>query len=547
MPGSSPHPRPLFPEGRGEKNVPRWRAPQEEGAVLADPPLTQVGELLAENRRRLADGPVILGRPFAELRELARQETLAAAVQYLRGAAEPIPPLSASSLVLAGHQPELFHPGVWVKNFALQGIARAHGCTALNLVVDNDTAKSTGVRLPVRDTAVRESACAASVGLRLEPFDRWAGEVPYEELHVQDESLFATFAVRVKQLLAGWDFQPLLPAFWERVCRQAARTPLLGERLAAARRELERRWGCHNLELPISALCRTEAFAWFVCHLLDRLADFHEIYNTAVRQYRKRFGIRSRNHPVPDLAIEGAWREVPFWAWRLGQARRGRLFARSNGGQTELRIGAEPGPWLGREVAGWQALEDQGWKVRCRALTTTLFARLFVGDLFIHGIGGANYDALTDEIIRRFYSIEPPPFLMLSATLHLPLPASPVRPEQCREMAWRLRDLEYNPQRHLPAAVSMEVDDLVREKERWIALAPATKPGRKERFQALRSINERLQPQVAEQELELRRELACAARQLAANAILQRRDYAFCLFPEDKLRPFCEQFLRCKE
>jgi hypothetical protein len=28
-----------------------------------------------------------------------------------------------------------------------------------------------------------------------------------------------------------------------------------------------------------------------------------------------------------------------------------------------------------------------------------------------------------------------------------------------------------------------------------------------------------------------------------ANAILQRRDYAFCLFPENVLRPFCVQFL----
>ena len=36
--------------------------------------------------------------------------------------------------------------------------------------------------------------------------------------------------------------------------RQARRTPLLGERFAAARRTFERRWGCHQVEVPLSRL-----------------------------------------------------------------------------------------------------------------------------------------------------------------------------------------------------------------------------------------------------------------------------------------------------
>ena len=61
----------------------------------------------------------------------------------------PEPPVSpAAALIVTGHQPELFHPGVWVKNFALQGLARADGATALNLVVDYDTVKATVLRVP---------------------------------------------------------------------------------------------------------------------------------------------------------------------------------------------------------------------------------------------------------------------------------------------------------------------------------------------------------------------------------------------------------------
>lgn len=524
----------------------RWRVPREEGAVLAEPPLARVGEVLAENRRRLATGPTLLDRSLTELRDRAGREILAAATQYLKDAGEPIPSISSSSLVLAGHQPELFHPGVWAKNFALQGIARAHGRTALNLVVDNDTAKSTGLRLPARAAiSSGEAECGSSIGWRVEPFDRWTGEVPYEELRVRDESLFASFAVRAGEILAGWGFPSLLPTFWDEACRQASRTAFLGERFAAARRGLERRWGCHNLEVPVSVLCGTESFAWFACHLLAHLADFHALYNASVRDYRQRFRVRSRNHPVPDLGVEGDWLEAPFWGWRSGQTRRGRVFARCKDRQIVVRVGDEE--WTVSSPADWPRLEQRGLKVRSRALTTTLFARLFLGELFLHGIGGAKYDALTDDLIRRFYRLEPPAFVTLSATLYLPLPAFPTSREQHEKLRSQSRDMEYNPQRHLAAPLPPDVSRWVHEKEQWIARSPATSAERKERFRVLRSLNERLRPLLSEQERSLRRELACKRRQLEANAILQRRDYAFCLFPEEKLRSFAERFLRLEE
>ena len=50
-----------------------------------------------------------------------------------------------------------------------------------------------------------------------------------------------------------------------------------------------------------------------------------------------------------------------------------------------------------------------------------MFSRFLLGDLFIHGIGGAKYDELGDEISRRFFGIEPPGFLTVSMTLWLGL------------------------------------------------------------------------------------------------------------------------------
>ena len=48
--------------------------------------------------------------------------------------------------------------------------------------------------------------------------------------------------------------------------------------------------------------------------------------------------------------------------------------------------------------------------LRPRALTLTLFARLCLGDFFIHGIGGGKYDEVTDAIIRDYFGVEPPAY-----------------------------------------------------------------------------------------------------------------------------------------
>ena len=53
-------------------------------------------------------------------------------------------------------------------------------------------------------------------------------------------------------------------------------------------------------------------------------------------------------------------------------------------------------------VAG-EPPESEGIRLRPRALTTTMYLRLAMGDLFLHGIGGAKYDQLTDRIIEHFF------------------------------------------------------------------------------------------------------------------------------------------------
>lgn len=530
--------------------VARLRAPQENEMILAEPALEYVPELLAGNRRRLGQGlRPLLGRDMQELRQQARQDALLAAQAYLRRTGEPLPPGNAASLLLAGHQPELFHPGVWIKNFALNGLARAAAATPINLIVDNDTVKEPTLSLPKLRVPLPPIAEFQPHLLAI-AYDRGSAEAVWEERTVQDEAFFRSFPERVP---LDWGFTPLLSRFWQDVCFQAQHTNLLGERFAAARRQWERRWDCHNLEVPVSALCATEPYGWFAGHLLSELPRFHALYNETVRAYRRRYRMRSRHHPVPDLAAEGDWLEAPFWAWRRGQTKRGRLLARPTARGVELRVGQERWPTLpcgsgsaaSTFVHAWHGLHQDGYKIRSRALTNTLYARVFLADLFLHGLGGGKYDELTDRLIQEFYGLDSPGYLVLSATLRLPLPRYPVTAEECRRCWRRLRDLRCNPQRHLEelTTIPAAAHELARRKQQRIAAPGTTRRQRRQNFHELRRLTEQLRGYLGPQEQAAYRDWNHCRQQMQANQTLQRRDYAFCLYPEELLRPFLTQLL----
>jgi hypothetical protein len=287
----------------------------------------------------------------------------------------------------------------------------------------------------------------------------------------------------------------------------------------------------------MSRVCQTEAFARFALWILGDLPKFHAAYNQVVRDYRRRHRLRSHSHPVPDLAADGEWLEAPFWAWRQGQPRRSRLFVRQTPAAWELRVAGEAWPAVSMDqpIDSWRRLEGEGFKIRSRALTTTMFARLLLADVFVHGIGGGIYDELTDEIVHAFCGQRMPPFLVLSATLLLPLPRYPEAQERSRAAARRLRDLAYKPERFTDAA---EARPLIADKEAWIARDGATHAERVERFECIRAINAALEPFVQEQMRQAQAEQTEQHRRVEIDAVAGRRDYAFCLYPEEMLRTF---------
>jgi hypothetical protein len=499
------------------EHLSRLRAPRDHGQFLLLPPASDVGALVRRNR-------TVLGQ-LSSARVEARAETLAAAFKYLDAAGEPIPETTGTHLFVAGHQPEFFHPGVWIKNFILHALAKRHDAVALNLVVDDDTAKSTHMSFPAGDHVVRVA------------FDRWQSQVPFEERHVLDEGLWTSFSERANEIVRKWPFRPWLGEIWDIARRQ--KTPLLGDRIVRTRRALERTMGIRPLEVPLSAVCRTPSFATFASRLLRELPDFHRKYNAAVAGYRQRHGLKSTNHPFPDLTRDQGRYEAPFWAWRRGDQRRRRLYVEVADRSVALwaegdRLGELVGPaetW----PAQWLALEGRDIRIRTRALTTTLFMRLYLADLFMHGLGGGKYDEVTDDLIRAFVGIEPPRYLVATATLLLPLPRHPAAGAELAELHRIGRDLWWNPQRHVALA---DAAPRIAERGAALALSQSTHAERVERFHRLQETTAALRPYVADQRADVEQRVEIAERHVDQHRIAASRDYAFPLYPEAMIRDF---------
>ncbi|HVW37233.1 MAG TPA: hypothetical protein VHB99_08000, partial [Pirellulales bacterium] len=527
---------------------PALKAPTADRTALVSPPLDQAAQLMAAGAKlRRESNYDVQGRSLTALAAEARCELIGAARRYTSGYRNVPAAASCEQILLAGHQPQLFHPGVWYKNFALAKLARQHQAAAVNLVIDSDTLKEASLRVP---GGTLEDPTRTVV-----PFDEASEEIPYEQRSIADRAAFADFGRRARETMAALVPDPLLGEFWPRVVELSRETNNLGECLSQSRHQLEGEWGLETLELPQSQVCRLGAFHWFVAHLLAQLPRFREIHNRALGEYRRRYHLRSANHPVPDRAAAGDWLEAPFWLWTADRPQRRHMFIRRSGdefvvsgrGQIEFRLPLKPDGDASRAVAVLAELPARGICLRTRALTTTMFARLFLGDLFLHGIGGGLYDQLTDAIVERFFHFAPPPFMVLSATVLLPIERTSSAAESLREANRRAREIEYHPERFIAPSqqAQPEVAEALSTKRRWVA-TPQTPDNARERCRAIRAANETLARALDAERRQAQQDRERSSRRLRAESVLAWREYAFCLYPKRTLQDFLLAFLSAK-
>jgi hypothetical protein len=315
-------------------------------------------------------------------------------------------------LLATGHQTELRHPGVWVKDVLIDAAAEQSGGAAYHFAVDSDEPKHLTIQWPGASWPLTDDERLASAA--------WCGQLQTPTpLHLQN--------IRRSMEQTDWEYEPMLGPFLDSMRRLTLESNNLPAALTNASHELDWDLGLRQHVMVTSPLWHCDAYLLLAHHILGRAKRFASHYNAALRDYRSEQGIKSDTRPMPDLKVSGNECEAPFWLDDLVTGGRRRAAVHGTAGQWRLTLDNGEAFAFSESAEGWAAAEKLGqWLTRHqvrlapRALTLTLFLRLLAADQFVHGIGGGRYDQVLDRLIATHFALEPPRFSVTTATLYYP-------------------------------------------------------------------------------------------------------------------------------
>jgi hypothetical protein len=512
----------------------RQTIPSGHGEVVTRPDYGQWAALALEGSRVAASWEATLcGVRVTELRRLARREALARAASFSSRLGVPVRSVDGEPdlVVVTGHQPELYHPGVWIKDFLLQRLSDETGAAAIDLVVDSDGFDSLEIHSPCLRPDVRVCRAYLAVGTT----DGCFACTPVPA--VDDIRHFCEAGAENLSTLTA----PAIGHHFARFCEGlAAALPdarNIAELVTFARRRFEAEAGTDYLELPVTSMAGSEAFATFAAHLALDARAFSTAYNAALADYRERTGTRSAAQPFPDLTIDGDLVELPLW---VIDGRRSTVWART-GERPALVADGTVLCELGDEADAPARLLAAGISLAPKALSLTLFTRLLVADLFIHGVGGGRYDQVTEDVFRRYFGIEPTPMVVASMTVYLPLGARIVRDEEVEAATMALNRLQHNPDQMLDGVEFDTADEharavgLAAEKALLVSAIAQPDADKKSIGARIREVNAELAALLAPWERELTSDLDDLRRMQQASEILTDRTYPFCFWSPEEI------------
>lgn len=540
-----------------------YSAPSQHGQHLLEPSFSWAVEQLKAARVKLESSPStasvesdstssprlhdfqIGGQSYSMLRTAARHRAVQLALEYTTSYRD-LPKLSidvrSRPIVMGGHQPELFHCGVWFKNFLLSRLGKITGAIPIHFIVDNDLCRGAGITVP--------SLQSGEASNRFVHFDVASDGIPWESRRLIERSCWESFPRRVLQTIAPQQHAPLIEPYWRHVLAMKSDAPI-GVQLSQARHMLERDMGLESFEVPLSRLVSTPEFAEFSLYLIEHLAGLHFIYNAELDRYRKSHRIRNHAQPLPNLTRVDDWMEAPFWCYNNNSERRSLwvqfrpdaiVLSDLNGWESTIQRSGQNGS----AVEQWLAILHRGVCLRPKALITTMYVRLMISDLFVHGIGGGKYDQITDRIVYRLFGIEPPPMLVASATMRLDfkeLPEDlrvPIEP-QIRAAEKLINVLTTNPEQLLQGRqenLSIELQQILSSLAMQKVQLLATMPDKGEKWEwhiAMKKLKQQMadvaRPAVDSQKSKLDQ----LTKILNQQNLLNSREYSFCLFSAEQI------------
>ncbi len=299
--------------------------------------------------------------------------------------------LEGKEIILTGHQPEFSHCGIIFKNYLASEIASSQNSFPVNVIIDYDLPRLfflfpsqqgtefINLELPVKNKEKIVHDLVIDVG-RMDKF-------------ISDVNKYSrVFPEEIKKNILN--FSELLNT---RLQENNDHLSLISE--------LRKEWEIKNRftinDIPASEIYSGETFSNFVMEISKDAVSFQKCYNAILTSYRRERGIRTKANPVPDLGKEVVdlknYYELPFW-YIDSEGFRYSLYG-DESGELFILINGEP------EKA------EENNRFRPKALMNTIFLRLFLGEIFIHGLGGSKYDAISDLILKEYFEVPPPAFI----------------------------------------------------------------------------------------------------------------------------------------
>jgi hypothetical protein len=399
-------------------------------------------------------------------------------------------------VVATGHQTLLWHPGILAKYLAVNSFAGDRkACGVANLIVDQHTGNFGSFDVPVRadDGVLSAWTLRLTAGRAGVPMVDHPSFAPPEDI----PGLAATI--------------PSVEAGVGRILEAVAahrQQPNAARQMAAALDDLMSPWVAPMPGVGSSDLMGTGLATAVLEAMAADPGRCAQSYNAAVRSVPE--------SGIPELGVTRGSVELPLW--RLGpDGRREHAFERDVRRCLESACGCATGPC----------------RMLPRALLLTALMRIGMCDLFIHGTGGANYDRAMERWLADWLGIRPSPIAVATATLRLPLGEAGVDAPAVEAALHAARHARHDPE---TAGVTDGGVAPGTAKRRMLSAIDEAPRRSKQRYDLFLRMHDELAA--------LRREhhaaVAAAERHAAEAPIVNRRDWAFPLYPSEMIHALAD-------
>ncbi len=297
-------------------------------------------------------------------------------------------------IIMAGHQPVVYHPGLLIKVQSLVRFAELSTAVGINIVIDTDQGDAGMLHWPSLASGSLEIKFASIATKR---------DSLYSDQRVESESVVAAVFESIEADLcrcAEVNSGANLSIEQARLAGSLYKR-LSGESLSIAHTVV--RWALLKstlIELPLSIFVQETELREIIREFASDGIRLAETYNKTLDAYRYEHRIANQANPFPNMKCDQANIELPIW--RVFKGSREALF---------YSLGMRS-PAVAESKQGAEYLAPRG-------SITTMLLRSFCSDFFIHGLGGANYDRFVDQLSSRYLGVDLPRYVVTSGTRHL--------------------------------------------------------------------------------------------------------------------------------